>query len=377
MPKSVVMKLSIQACSAFLKGLVLAVFIFSAMAASVYAQQAETAEAAAENKNIFRVIVRASTATTLLTSERRAINLWGIETIESNDPVFNLRARTALDNKIGGEPVECEWKSRVANQYFAQCVNAEDDDLSLFMIQGGFAVANRTVIYNTVFENAYIQAENQAKDLGQGIWAQASAVPGTNIDTNNTWMLGVSFALFTMIVGAFTYLSIRIMRGFQKVIDAQNDNVKMMERERKLRDKERGIIAVMLDSELKANKAKIEAYIVVYEEVLRGLKDPIKTPKYKKAGDIVQRQPALDRAVFDRNTDKLDSLGRKLASELIHFYARIKTNPEYTNIEPDANQEDVIQMVEDSLEGAKRLNKLADHLLEAFSSAGVGSDVPE
>ena len=30
----------------------------------------------------------------------------------------------------------------------------------------------------------------------------------------------------------------------------------------------------MLDSELKANKAKIEAYRAVYEEMLNGLKDP-------------------------------------------------------------------------------------------------------
>lgn len=350
--------------------------VFSAISQAQDA--AVPAAAPAENKNIFTTLVRASDSTTLLTTDRRAIHLWGIEAVNMPDPVLNLRARTALDDKIGSAAVECEWKSRSGNKYFAQCVNSEDNDLSLFMLQNGYAVADRTVIYNTVFENAYIQAENQAKDLGQGVWAQqSSGGGGAGFQGSNTWVFSLGFALFIIIVGAFTYLSVKIMRGFQKVIDAQNDNVQMMSRERKLRDKERSIVAVMLDSELKANKAKIEAYIVVYEEMLRGLKDPIRTPKYKKAGDIIQRQPALDRSVFDRNTDKIDVLGRRLASELIHFYARIKTNPEYTNIEPDASQDEVVQMVEESLDGARRLNKLADHLLESFTSVGMSSEEPE
>jgi endonuclease YncB( thermonuclease family) len=357
---------------------VAALMLWSVLAVSVQAQETSAVAPEAENKNIFTTLVRAADSTTLLTSDRRSIHLWGIEGVNMPDPVLNLRARTALDDKIGSEAVECEWKSRSGNKYFAQCVNSEDDDLSLYMLQNGYAVADRAVIYNTVFENAYIQAENQAKDLGHGVWSeQSSGGSGTGFQNNNMWVFSLGFALFTVIVGAFTFLSIKIMRGFQKVIDAQNDNVQMMSRERKLRDKERSIVAVMLDSELKANKSKIEAYIVVYEEMMRGLKDPIRTPKYKKAGDIIQRQPALDRSVFDRNTDKIDVLGRRLASELIHFFARIKTNPEYTNVEPDANIEDVIQMVEESLEGARRLNKLADHLLESFSSVGMSSESPE
>lgn len=147
----------------------------------------------------------------------------------------------------------------------------------------------------------------------------------------------------------------------------------MMAKERKLREKERNIIAVMVDSEIKANKAKIEAYLVVYEEMLKALKDPDRPPKYKKAGDIVQKQPALDRSVFDRNTDKLDLLGRDLASEMIHFYARIKSSPEYENLEPDMELEQVTAIVEDVVKRGGRLNELAEKLLGSIESSGLTS----
>jgi len=330
----------------------------------------------ASNKNIFKTQARAVDASSLMAGNRKVINLWGIEAIELSDPVLKIKARTELDNKIGSAPVVCEWRNTSPTKNYAQCVNSDEEDLSLFMIQNGFAIADRTTIYDTVFEDAYTQAENQAKAQGRGVWASGGHALSSSLLGDSIWVFSLGAGIFAIFIGAFTYLSIKIMRGFQQVIDAQNDNVQMMSRERKLRDKERSIVAVMLDSELKANKAKIEAYIVVYEEMLRGLTDPIKTPKYKKTGDIIQRQPALDRSVFDLNTDKVDILGRRLASELIHFYARIKTNPEYTNIEPDTDLNDVIKMVEESLDGARRLNKIADQLVESFSSVGLSSEVP-
>jgi hypothetical protein len=187
----------------------------------------------------------------------------------------------------------------------------------------------------------------------------------------------LSFVLFLLVAATFTALAIIIMRGFKSVIQAQNDNLEMMGRERHLKNMERGIVATMLDSEMKANKSKIEAFIVVYEEMLRSLRDTSKEAKYKSSGDIVQKQPVLSRSVFDRNTDKLDVLGRKLSSDLIHFYARVKTNPEYVNIEPEMSLTQATEVVQSSVSRAKKLNELIETLLEEFEKSGVMNEIPQ
>lgn len=313
---------------------------------------------------------------TLVLDDKR-IRLWGVEPIDVSGPVFSLNSRTALANAVGSQPVECEIKQRLAEGAFAQCVNDSDLDLSLFMIQQGYVSVDREAVYKTVFEEAYIQAEMDAQDSGLGVWGSAESEQESGSVLEGSLLLTFAFFLFLFIVGTFTFLSIFIMRGFRNVIDAQNDNLEMMSRERKLRDRERGVVATMVDSELKANKSKIEAYIVVYEEILNGLRNPDKEPKYKTSGDIVQKQPALARSVFDRNTDKLDVLGRQLASDLVHFYARIKSTPEYLNLEPEMELSEAIHIVEDAVSKAKKLDTLAEELLESFEKSGVLSDIPQ
>lgn len=336
----------------------------------------EAVQQPAKVPNLFQAEARAADSATLMV-KRTPVYLWGVESVTGAGPAFDLKARTALDNVIGGKKAECEVKSQEDGKIHAQCVNSNDVDLGLFMLQQGYVTVDRSSVYGSVFEEPYVQAETRAQDSGLGIWAASDLTGKTSGRAEGSLMLSFGFILFLCIIVAFGMLSIIIMRGFQKVIDAQNDNVEMMTRERKLRDRERSVVAVMLDSELKANKSKIEAYLVVYEEMLKALKDPSRPPKYKKSGDIVQRQPALDRSVFDRNADKLDSLGQRLSSELIHFYARIKTHPDYEDIEPERELKDVIEIVEEAIGSARRLNKLADRLVESFGSSGVTSANPE
>ena len=319
---------------------------------------------------------RAASASVLVAGDKR-INLWGIEAAQSMSPSFQLRVRTALDNAIGGKPLQCEIKAQKNSETYAQCVNAADLDLSLYMIQQGHVSVDRSQVYGTVFEEPYIQAEIEAQDRDLGVWAEETAQGGSSSGADASWLLSLGFILFLCIIAAFTVISIVIMRGFRNVVDAQHDNVEMIAKERKLRDKERGVVAVMLDSEIKANKSKIEAYIVVYDEMLKALKDSSRPPKYKKSGDIVQKQPALDRSVFDRNTDKLETLGDRLSSELIHFYARIKSKPEYENLEPNVELLEAIALLEGVLKNARRLDALAERLIEAFSKKGTMMDAPE
>ncbi|MGB0719048.1 MAG: thermonuclease family protein, partial [Bdellovibrionales bacterium] len=315
---------------------------------------------------------RAADPATLVAGSTR-IELWGVERIAGLSAPLQAKARVALDTVIGPQKVQCSVKSRQGEAVTAQCLSADQQDLALSMLQQGYVSADRAAVYGSPFEEPYLNAEAYAREQKTGIWGVDDALKDVDSRQEGVWLIMVGFVLFVFIVGAFVFLSITIMRGFQKVIDAQQANMDMMGRERKLKDKERGIVANMLDSEIKANKSKIEAYLMVYEEMLANLKDPSRTPKYKKAGDIVQEQPALDRSVFDRNTDKLDVLGDRLSSEAIHFYARIKTKPEYLNLEPDTPLDEAMRLVETCLKKAKRMDGLAARLIQAFQEGGLQS----
>jgi hypothetical protein len=317
----------------------------------------------------YKFKMRATDENSAIAGKTKVI-LWGTEKVGIPDAILKLRARVDLDNAIGKQPVECTLKSRTADTVIAQCINHQDLDLGLFMLQNGYVTVDRAAIYETVFETPYLEAEMSAQNSEIGIWSKKEERKGTS----GNLMLSLGFILFLFITGAFGGLAIFIMRGFQRVIDSQNKNIDFAAKERALKDKERQIFATMLDSEIKSNKSKIEAYLIVYDEMLKALMDEEKTPKYQVAGDIVQEQPALSRAVFDHNTDKLDVLGRELSSEVIHLFARIKTNPEYINIEPEMPLEDVIALVEKSIKSAKRLNKISDRLIDAFAEGGMSAD---
>ncbi len=335
---------------------------------TAYAQQPEST-----SDNIFQTRVRAADENTLVAG-KTVISLWGLEGLGAAPVVQKLKARVALENAIGGQVVECEWKTRTKESYFAQCRSDGDIDLGLFMIQQGYAIVDRQMVYNTVFETPYVQAEAAAQDAGFGVWGEGIAMSsrGVGVGNNNSLMVIVGFSLFLAIVGAFGFIAMNIMRGFQKVIDAQNVHTDLLSEQRNLKDKERGIVAVMLESEIKSNMAKIQAYLVVYEELLGSLRNTEVEPKYKQVGDIVQQQPALDRAVFDRNTDKLEMLGQDLSSTLVHFYARIKSEAEYKNLEPDMTLDEAIAAVEKVLENARRLNQLSGQILDHFTSYSFG-----
>jgi len=349
-----------------------AIFSTTPVFAQTPIQATAVAAPAAAQQTRLETQARAADAATLANG-KTTIKLWAIEAAPNMSPTFNLRARSALDNAIGQAKVTCDIKSNDGSAISAQCVNQQDKDLGLFMLQQGYVTVDRAAVYGTVFEDAYLQAEAQAQNRGMGVWAQDSSGKGEG-GSGNIMMAIFGLILFLCVIAAFGVLSIIIMRGFQKVIDAQNQNVEMMSQERKLREKERGIVAIMLDSELKANKAKIEAYRAVYDEMLTALKNPDRPPKYKKSGDIIQKQPALSRAVFDRNTDKLEMLGARISSELIHFYARAKSSAEYINLEPTTPLNEAIDILEKALKNALRMNELADKVLESFANSGIRSE---
>lgn len=318
---------------------------------------------------VFKTKARAADATTLKAGSN-LIALWGVKAVDGVGPGFGFEGRVALDSLITGKNVQCETKGHSALRIVAQCETPEGIDLGLAVVEKGFATLDHASIFGSPFESSYLQAEQIAQDKGVGVWGDQD---GTGQSEEQGFLITLNFVLFGLLLAVFGGLAIYMMRGFRRVSDAQEANTEMLERERALKDKEREIFAMMLDSEVKANKSKIEAYIVVYEEMMRALKDPEKTPSYKKAGDLVQVQPALDRAVFDQNTDKLDIVGERLSSEVVHFYARIKTKPDYVDLHPDMAIEDAQAIVDKALSSGRRLSKIADRLIDLFAQGGYAS----
>lgn len=324
--------------------------------------------------NVFTARVLATDEVNLRAGDR-PIRLWGIDPVIAGTALFRLEARTALDNLVGSEAVQCDRKGMNGATIIAQCVNAGDVDLGLFMLQNGFVMADRALVYGSAYEEPYIAAEKQAQARQLGIWANESAQgKGSDaMETARTLLIG-AFILLMLFICSFIFLAFVMMKGFRNFMNAQERGNDLMHKERQLKVQERQLVASMLDAELRANKSKIEAYLLIYGEMLKTVKDRTKAPSYTRTGDIVQMQPALDRSVFDRNTDKMDLLGRRLASEVIHFYARIKTNPDYINLEPDTPVDTAREHVERAVANAKRLDDLLVNILDMFGKAGLSRE---
>lgn len=302
------------------------------------------------------------------------IRLWGVDAVTAGSAPFRLEARTALDNLIDNQPVQCDRKGADGGKILAQCVNHNDVDLGLYMLQNGYVMADRGLVYGSVYEEPYISAEKQAQQKRLGIWAEnGNGKGGDSLEGARTLLIG-AFIMLMLFIASFVFLAFVMMKGFKNFMNAQERNNDLMHKERQLKNQERRLVASMLEAELRANKSKIEAYLLIYGEMLKSLKDRTRAPSYTKTGDIVQMQPALDRAVFDRNTDKMDLLGRRLASEVIHFYARVKTNPDYVNLEPDTPLDAARESVEKAVANAKRLDDILVSILDLFGKSGLSQE---
>ena len=261
---------------------------FAAMLVAVFAMPALAQEPDVQTSRTFKAKMRAVDAGSLVAGKTKVV-LWGVRSVDNLPVLLAEKGRIKLDNAVEDGVVECELKSRNSQHLIAQCVNQDDQDLGLLMLQEGYVSVDRGVVYGSLFEEPYLQAEGNAQSGEIGIWASHEETGSGGADAS--WLIVMAIILFIVILAAVGILSFIIMRGFEKVIDAQNRNIDMMGRERKLKNKERSVVASMLDSEIKANKSKIEAYLVVYEEMLADMNNPQRQPKYKKAGDIVQKQP--------------------------------------------------------------------------------------
>ncbi|MFK7839435.1 MAG: thermonuclease family protein [Bdellovibrionales bacterium] len=351
-------------------------FIFSALLLStgflsspVIAQDSPTAAAQAR---VFKSKMFAVNAGQLKAGNLDVL-IWGVRQPDNLSGEISEKGRIFLDDIINNQNVECQLKEKDGMRVTAQCSNFEGQDIGLSMLRSGYVSAERSAVSDSVFEQPYLQAEKEALKKAIGLWGNDQS--SSDIGQFSMNVIVITIIVLVLILSVFGLLVFIIMRGFRTVIASQEKSQDILERERKIRDKERSVVASMLDAEIKANKSKIDAYIAVYEEMMSDLTNPQRQPKYKKVGDIVQSQPSLERAVFDRNTDKMDILDKELSAKVIHFYAQINAKPNYVNLEPDTPIEEAKTLVQGGIETARLLNKYADQLLDGFQRAGLSVDL--
>jgi endonuclease YncB( thermonuclease family) len=299
------------------------------------------------------------------------ITLWGIEPLETNN---TIAGRIALEAIINNSPLNCtikQWNSDNNGQ--AQCIGLDEQDIALRLIEKGYATADRRAIRETIFDSIYRNAELAARNSRAGLWRMILPEPSEydqlrNLKdnqfslTNDTAYLLIAATILGPFIGMLIVGGI-IYTGFKRLLYLQRYQIAAAEKkDRAMREREKFIVAASLEGEMNTNRAKLDAFIIIYEELLKNLRDPLKDHKYKKGGDIIHEKPALLRNVYDSNIDKLDVLGPQIVTDLTALYTTIEPNPDYKTIEPSTPIDDVIQFVETIIADAEAMLQPIDKI---------------
>ena len=303
------------------------------------------------------------------------VKLWGIQLIDQDR---KIATKTVLEKGIAGGLVSCTLKnSEESENLIGQCIGRNENDLALVLLQQGYAIADKGIIQGSIFEDLYGNAESQAIESRSGLWQimlpnEQSLV--NTMATDQRFELTENMAHFfiaAMILGPFIgmlLVAFIIYGGFRRLIYLQKYQMAMAhKRDRAMREREKFIVAASLEGELNTNRAKVDAFIIIYEQMLKNLRDPLKDHKYKKGGDIIHQKPALSRNVYDSNTDKLDLLGANLVADITHLYIDIDPNPDYKTIEPNTPIEEVIDYVSTIIRDAESMVPKMDAISSALN----------
>lgn len=198
--------------------------------------------------------------------------------------------------------------------------------------------------------------------LPQAAFAQAGA-EAAGAGSSSILLLVLTIA----VVVGFVALGIITAGGFRELGRVQSEQMSLyLSREEKMREREKFVLAAMLESEMNANKVKLEAFLVVYEEMLKGLREQSKDQKYRQTGEIVHEQPRLSRVIFDSNIGRMDILEPALASEIAALYSAIHPDPGYVTLEPNTPLQDTVYQVEKVIGDAQDIMEPMDRVLAAL-----------
>lgn len=311
---------------------------------------------------------------TALHTNGQTINLWGLDNIYAGGTSENLAARVAMDDIINAGPVHCIAKSNPnMPPILAQCLNAQERDIALLLISNGYGITNRSQLEGSELLAPYIRAEQHARAQNLGLWRNLGPTQqhaSAQEFLTNTPALPLPYLALLLAVPmmGFAFIGLILKRGFKELVTLQKYQIAgTQKRERELKAREKHVIAAALESEINTNRAKLDAYLIIYEELLKSLRDPTKTPKYQRAGDIIHDKPALTRTVYDSNLDKLDLLGSDITNKLSALYQNIDPNPDYRTLEPEMPIEKVWETVERIIRNAEQMIDPMDQIVGALN----------
>ena len=190
-------------------------------------------------------------------------------------------------------------------------------------------------------------------------WQQSLADAGP-------WLTPLA-ALLGPIIG-FGMVCLTLMIGLQRfgTLKKQQDD-RHRHDEQALIKRERYVLVAALAGELTENKIKCEAFITIYSELLRNLRDTDRKALYEETGDFIHQHPPLSRKVFDANVDKISNLGAKLAGDIAGVYAAIRSDAEYFTLDAGMPRANAIRMVEMILDDAQRTLEPMDSIITALN----------
>ncbi len=304
-----------------------------------------------------------------LRAEGFSIRLWGILPAKASDTPLELRAMELMDTLIQEGQVNCKLEGGQIPDLIGRCTVQNGQDLALELLGNGYAIVDRRQTYNTVFATNYEKAQEQARAMKKGAWAlidrQEVKLP--------KWLQSEVLAPLVIFGGMFlgfvlnALLMVRFMGRF--VQSQSSENMQVERKEALLQSRERQVMLTTLEGELTENKNKIEAFLVIYGDLLASLNDPAQTPKYQQVGDIVQKHPSYSKTVFEANVGKLSLLDIKLAGHISKLYSSMPKEQEYINLDQNVPLEDAIKLVERVLQDVEQLQAPINQVLQELHEA--------
>ncbi|MFH1157320.1 MAG: hypothetical protein V1721_00300 [Pseudomonadota bacterium] len=324
--------------------------------------------ASAPDRQIVRPMVAIDTVT--LQADGVRIALWGIKPAQTPETPLELKALDLIDGLIGNEAVSCRIVAESAAGVTGRCTGYNDIDLGQELLSRGLAVIDRRQTLDSPFAPAYVQAQEAARLNEKGVWRFAGREDGGG--DGMKWLqtrLPVLGPL-ALILGPFAGLLIVALVMHYRLnrleFLQQGEFDKARRKESMLLTRERYVLVSTLEGEMTENRNRIEAFLTVTGDMLRNLTCPDEEPKYRKAGDIVQKHPSLSKAIFEANVAKLSLLDMHLAGQISKLYAALPKEQEYITLEPDVPLDTAVRLVEKVLKGAHDMLLLIDQAAAAL-----------
>jgi len=310
-----------------------------------------------------------------LRAEGSTIRLWGIKPASTSETPIELKALDLMDKLIQEQQVTCRIVGGTPIDMLGMCTTSTGQDLALELLKNGYVVVDRRQTYGKIQASAYEGEQDRARVAGKGVWAlvkedkEKPKGPGA-------WIEEYSYLIpIALIVGPFGGLAIIALimwYWLKRMATVQEQESEQSNRkEAMLQNRERHVLISTFEGELTENKNKIEAFLVIYGDMLRGLQDSNEVPKYQQGGDIVQKHPTFGRAVFEANVSKLSLLDIKLAGQISKLYAAMPKEQEYINLEPTVPLETAVKLVEKVLKEAETLLEPINNVILGLQAAAT------